>query len=186
MLKKINGSRILTIDPGTNYLGWCIIDISNKSLDFSSKIIDCGIISNNKKGIASICDILDNIEKIIKTYEIEDICCEDYVYIHGKNSGMYVIPNLISNIKVLWYKYNNKEVITIKSVVWKSYICGNPYAQKLDIRNSIERHIRIENIPSLTNLLFGLQDCIDSIAIAVYVDNIINQYYLCSEDNSLI
>lgn len=175
---SVSNSKILAIDPGTKKLGYCIYQLNDKNL---SDPIAYGVL--HFKGIHTSEDIFsvaEAIENKVKEHNIEEIFCEDYHFIPGRTNGIFQVVQLISAIRLTWYKHSKKEVIFISSFDWKTSIVGLANGNKTDVRTKlaqfISRKLWKEIEETFTSIITsksddkGYQDCLDAIAIGKHVD----------------
>ena len=98
---------VLTIDPGTRYLGWALSKTSSKDEQFSADLIDHGTICGKGKGTPLIVDIVSSLDAIMDKYNPTILCLEDYLFLVGKGKqddpegttkyrrGLFAIPSLL-------------------------------------------------------------------------------------------
>jgi Holliday junction resolvasome RuvABC endonuclease subunit len=169
--------RILSIDPGTDFLGWAISDVYSKDTEF----VQFGTVYGKGTGISKINGVVDDLREVIIQHK-PDICTiEDYVFIKGKRNGMFVVPGLIYIIKLIWYKISKREALLIPSTEWKQYICKDAKASKLDIVKSLNAILDKSIIKLIKDTYskvrgkhkgnYGEQDCYDAIGQNIYIRN---------------
>jgi Holliday junction resolvasome RuvABC endonuclease subunit len=164
----------MTIDPGTSFLGWAVSKTSPDNIPFFAALLDHGTIYGEGKGTPLIVDIVSKVDLVIAKYNPDVLCLEDYMYIRGKTTGIFAVPALLGVLKYHWYLRTSKEAIMILASTWKTPICGNPSANKLDVRESLSHHIPKEVMEDIKREYRkvkgkGEQDCIDAMAINLYV-----------------
>ena len=111
---------------------------------------------------------------------------ENYLFLVGKNKqrdskdttkyrrGLFAIPSLLGVLKYPWYLRNNDEPIMIYAATWKSTLCGRASASKDDIRISLSAHLPQKVVKDIKEEYSmkegkGEQDCLDAIAMNLYV-----------------
>ena len=177
---------ILTVDPGTRYLGWAVSKTSSKDESFSADLIDHGTICGEGEGTPLVVDIVSKLDAIMERYSPTVMCLENYLFLVGKNKqedgdnttkyrkGLFAIPSLLGVLKYHWYLRTNEEPIMIYAATWKAALCGKSYAKKEDVRISLSAHLPKKVVQAIKDEYAdkkgkGEQDCLDAIAINLYV-----------------
>jgi len=173
---------IMSIDPGSDNLGYSIVKYSNKK----KILLSWGTISiSNSKAdapVSGFISVMDQLIKIWDTFTVNIVTIEDYTIYGGKYTGSTVVPSLIYLISYEWYRrYSKIEVIRIPLTVWKSTICNNKSADKLEIIQSVSPQLDIV-FPGTNKKIHeyyeslkyeyqkeGIQDCYDSLGQMLYV-----------------
>lgn len=172
--RDIQQGLVMAIDPGTSYLGWSMSLVTPVEEKFSAELVDHGTIYGVGTGSKLIAGILAELDEVIERYKPDHLAIEDYIYIPGRENGLFAIPALIGVIKYHWYLKTRKEAFTIYAATWKTCICGFPYANKDTVRESLKQRLSPEIIASIDEVYKqvqqkGEQDAIDAIAIGLYV-----------------
>lgn len=151
-----DAKTILGIDPGTNLLGFGIIRVMGRS----AKYVDMGILDlrKEKDAYAKLKAIYDCISEVCKTYHPDEMALESPFY--GKNAqvilklgraqGAAMMAGLQYGIKV--YEYAPRRA--------KEAIVGNGAASKEQVRNMLERTLKVD-------LASKHLDATDALAIAM-------------------
>ena len=126
-MKKQNDSyRLLGIDPGTNVLGYAIIEVEKKQL----RLLECGVIQLQKLGdpYQKLKRIFERIQTIIEVYTPQEMALEAPFY--GKNvqsmlklgraQGVAMAAGLAKGLEVT--EYSPKKI--------KQSVTGNGNASK--------------------------------------------------------
>jgi len=172
----ITEGRFIVVDPGTKYMGWAIVEVSRNK---QPMLLDRGTIIRDKVGTESTVAMLDELFSLIKEYEPDELVIEDYMLILGKTNGVFAVPALIGIIKYEWYRFSQKEAITVKPQTWKNVICRSPSAKKIHVREAMKAFLDPDEYESIITEFeekrgksrgdYGEQDCIDAVAIGLYV-----------------
>jgi len=158
-------------------LGWSISRVSEAD-DFSAELIDWGTVYGSGTGMAVVDGIVKNILAIADKHSIDVLAIEDYQYIPGKERGMFVVPALIGILKYVWYLRTGQEVVMVNAASWKTLVCGFGNASKLDVRENMTRFLPQQVQDQIKEEYSqkrnrGVQDCIDAIALGIYVCSLI-------------
>ncbi len=153
--------RILGIDPGTQRIGYAILEIKNKKINF--KEADILKIKNNN--LNKLEEAYKEIKQIIKKWNPQILCIEKIYFSKNQKTaisvaearGIIMLAAIQKNIKILEYAPN--EV--------KLKIAGYGFADK----KAVEKMVKI--ILNLKNKKF-IDDAIDAIALAIVGSKEIN------------
>jgi Holliday junction resolvasome RuvABC endonuclease subunit len=184
--KDLLEGTILTIDPGTRFLGWAVSKISSKDDKFSADLIDHGTICGEGEGTPLVIDIVSKLDVIMEKYNPTTMCLENYLFLVGKNKqgdpenttkyrkGLFAIPSLLGVLKYHWYLRRDEEPIMIYAATWKAALCGKAYANKEDVKLSLSAHLPKKVVQAIRDEYSdkggkGEQDCLDAIAMSLYV-----------------
>ena len=122
-------------------------------------------------------EIIKSLEEIQSYYKVSHLIIEDYVLLEHKTSGAFSIPAFIGALKHHWFMNTMTEAIVVPATTWKVPICGNAYAEKDSICNSVKREIGNEQYDEVLGMYSSKklenernpQDCIDAIGIDLFV-----------------
>lgn len=162
-------------------MGWSISKISPETDPFSAELVDYGTIVGKGKKTKIIVGIINQVDEIINKYGVDILCCEDFLFNPGRRlKGLFVVPSLIGVLKYHWYLRTSNEAIIVSAPTWKAKICGNPRADKDAIRSSMTKYLKEETISDIEAYYKaqsgrGEQDCIDSLALNMYVCSMISR-----------
>ncbi|MCX7589726.1 MAG: crossover junction endodeoxyribonuclease RuvC [Patescibacteria group bacterium] len=145
---------ILGIDPGTQRVGYGIIEIKNKKPIFKK----CGILKINKKNIELLKEVKKEINKLISKWKPKILGIEKLYFSKNQKTAMAVaevrgvilLTALEKNIKILEYSPN--EI--------KLSITGYGFADKKSVAKMVNLILKINNKKLI-------DDATDAIAISL-------------------
>ena len=131
-------------------------------------------------------DIVSKLDAIMEKYSPTVMCLENYLFLVSKNKqgdsnnttkyrrGLFAIPSLLGVLKYHWYLRTNEEPIMIYAATWKAALCGKAYANKEEVRFSLNAHLPKKVVQDIRDEYSdkkgkGEQDCLDAIAMNLYV-----------------
>jgi len=167
----------MTIDPGTQRLGWSVSQVDCSDGKPKISWMARGTVFSKGKGCEVITGIVANVRKIQEEYNVEMVFIEDYIFIPGKTSGVFAVPALIGVLKHDWFVRMSNEPVMIEAATWKGLICGAGNANKAMVRESLHRFLTDEQIIDIETEFKQhalkrdqeSQDCFDAVAIDLYV-----------------
>ena len=180
---------LLSIDPGTQYLGYSVIAINRSKR--TRELIGYGTLYGRGKGMEIATGLINSINDLIKQYDVTTLASENYQFLKGRTSGMFVVPMLLGILKYNWFLKTSQETIMVWSQSWKSYLIGRPGGDKLAVVEGMmhilpedtieELHATFSEIRGSKKSDSGEQDCIDAIGIGLYVSHEILNYETIKE-----
>lgn len=134
---------ILGIDPGLANLGWAVIK-EKEGAEEGYELTGCGVIKSSQKDRAEVRlgKIADELEEIIKNYQIEKVAFESLFFAKNVTSAIGV-AEAIGVIKVTAYKMGLKvEGFTPLQV--KMTLVGYGRAEKEQVEEMVRRELNME------------------------------------------
>ena len=140
MKKTANNYRLLGIDPGTNVLGFAIIEIKNKQ----ASMIDLGIITMGKyqDHHDKLKEIFESLQQVIKNYHPTVMAIEAPFY--GKNvqsmlklgraQGVAIAAGMMMGLEIA--EYSPKKI--------KQSVTGNGNASKEQVMAMLEQILKVK------------------------------------------
>lgn len=172
----ITEGRFICIDPGTKYMGWSVVTVRKSG---EAMLDDRGTIIRTGLGTGSTVRMVQEVFSIVENTQPDGMVVEDYMLIPGRTKGVFAVPALIGVLKYEWYRRTGKEVITVPARVWKAVVCRSHNAKKIDVREALKGFIDTESYNQIVQEFsevrgkhssdYGEQDCIDAVAIGLYV-----------------
>jgi Holliday junction resolvasome RuvABC endonuclease subunit len=132
--------RFLSIDPGSNKLGWAIID----SLGLTHTVPAHGLLkpkdfskdSSDTIDASGFAHIYEFITKVCNRYKPE-FCFVENFGVNRRRTGMFVVPRVKAIIELAWYHYAKTIPKTVRVTDWKQGLTGDAKAEKKDIANKL-------------------------------------------------
>ena len=181
VLPAIGNERqiLLSIDPGTKYLGFSVIAFSPDSDDI--EYLQWGTLYGKGEGMQIAHSLVNSIDEIITDHAVTLLAIENYQFLPGKMKGMFVVPMLIGILKYHWYNRSGREAIMLPSQSWKAFITGKPGGNKADVFECIQRFLPDGMFDGILDIYkdtrgerttdVGQQDCLDALGIGLYVSS---------------
>jgi len=183
----LRAGTIMSIDPGTQRLGWCIsrINFTNGGTEDSERIA-FGTVYGKGASCESIAEIASEVRDIQEKFGVTHVFIEDYQLISGKTDGLFAVPSLISVMKYDWYIRKDSVPTMVKAATWKHIVCGNGSAGKdMVVTSLIDKNLIDKTEYDDIMATFKArnrkadrdpQDCFDAIAIDSFVKLSIQDY----------
>lgn len=139
-MTKINSYRILGVDPGSNVMGFAIVEINNKK----AKVLEMGAISMKhfKEHVMKLKMIFEELQMLIEKYHPEQMAIEAPFY--GKNvqsmlklgraQGVAMAAAITSGVDVM--EYSPKKI--------KQSITGSGNASKEQVAAMLENILKVK------------------------------------------
>lgn len=148
--------RILGVDPGTNVLGYAVVEVQGKNL----QLLDLGVISmqhlpNQKEKLKKI---FERLQVIIQHYHPRESAIEAPFF--GKNVQSMLKLGRAQGVAMAAAMVNQVDVTEYSPKRIKQAVCGNGNASKEQVANMLEHLV---NFKSDGQLL----DATDALAAAV-------------------
>jgi len=124
--------RILSIDPGSNYMGWAAYEVNKKLVLLAH---GCEAFKGAYDGIKSV-QIGHFISRLICTYAPTHLVVETY-FVQGNSKGAGVVTEVRGIIRYIWGMYSGKDIDEMHPGTVKLHVTGNGRASKEDVKNSI-------------------------------------------------
>ncbi len=148
--------KILGIDPGTNIIGYGIVEKNKNSISpvsFSSIIIGQNFTLSKKLEI-----IFDGISSIISKFVPDEIAIEELFF--SKNIKTAISVSHARGVIMLAAEKSNIPIFEYKPNEIKQAITGYGKAEKIQIQNMVRNILHLEEIPKP-------DDTADALAIAL-------------------
>jgi crossover junction endodeoxyribonuclease RuvC len=151
----MNKIKILGIDPGTAIVGWGIIEKKLGNIE----MIDCGQITTSPKLKMSerLNLIADELIKIIKRYQPNEIAVEELFYFKNKKTVISVAQ--ARGVILYICKKEKKEIGEYTPLQIKQALTGYGRANKKQIQLTIKNILHLKKIPKP-------DDIADALAVA--------------------
>ncbi len=136
---------ILGIDPGLENTGWGVIEEKEESLNSKSlKLVKCGVILTGKKNKSEerLEKIFEEVQKIIKKYEIEEVAVESMFFAKNAKSALKV-AEAIGVIKVA-AKNLKKSVFEYTPLQIKMALVGYGRAEKEQVEIMVKNCLNLD------------------------------------------
>jgi crossover junction endodeoxyribonuclease RuvC len=148
--------KILGIDPGTNIIGWGIIEKSNNKIvpvAYSSIIIGKNYVLSEKIEI-----IFDQLTDIISQYKPDVSAVEELFFVENVKTGISV--SHARGVILLALKKAGLEIFEYKPLEIKQAVAGYGRADKKQIQSMVKTILKLESIPKP-------DDTADALAVAL-------------------
>ena len=131
---------ILGIDPGLENTGWGGIS--------DNKLVDCGVILTNKKDKSEVRlgKIFEEIQKVIKKYQVEEVAMESLFFAKNIRSAMSV-AEAIGAIKVAAQNLG-KPIFEYTPLQIKIALVGYGRAEKEQVEVMVREYLSLEELIS--------------------------------------
>lgn len=147
-------SRVLGIDPGYDRVGWCMLDPSHSTIQFSGCIE-----TNNKASIYERYQQIDReLDQVIKKFHPTECGLENLFFQNNAKTAMKVSEARGVILSCLFR--NHVEIFEYTPMQIKSAVTGNGHAVKSEIQRMIKVLTKCEKLPKL-------DDEVDAIATAL-------------------
>ncbi len=152
--------RILGIDPGTNIIGWGIIEKTQnrdlQALSYDSIIIKKGATLSEKLTI-----IYDKLSELITLYKPEVAAVEELFFVKNITTGISV--GQARGVILLALKQNNVNLFEYKPREIKQAVTGYGNAEKPQVQVMVTKLLKLKEIPKP-------DDTADALAVAICHD----------------
>lgn len=159
-MSKTNKHRLIGVDPGTNALGYAIIETENKKI----KLIDYGILkmANLDSHQLKLNYIFKELRKLISLYDVNEMAVE--APFHGKNVQSMLKLGRAQGAAILSATTKNLEVTEYAPKAIKLSVTGNGNASKEQVAAMVENILNI-------NIEKQHLDATDALAVAICHNN---------------
>jgi crossover junction endodeoxyribonuclease RuvC len=133
---------ILGIDPGLENTGWGVINYELRIKNY--ELIKCGVIKTNKKNssVERLKTIYDELEAIIKKYEVKEMAMESLFFARNASSALKV-AEAIGVIKLCGIK-NGLELVEYTPLQVKMALVGYGQAEKEQVEIMVRTELGLE------------------------------------------
>ena len=157
--------RVLGVDPGTNLIGFGVIEGRNKIPSYIyHSVVDLRRIKENSQKLTRA---FKEINWLIDNYNIDVISLEKAY--GGKDYHASDLLNQVRGVIILAAGLNNISVYEYPPAKVKKIITGNGRAEKFEVAKVLEYTLSVK--------LGGKYDATDALAIAL------THFYICGEKN---
>lgn len=148
--------RVLGIDPGSETLGWGILEGSG--LKYS--LIDFGVVrSNTKHSFANrLANIYGGVSQLIDTFEPDTLSIEEAFY--AVNVSVAMKLGQVRGIMLLLAEQRGLEIAEYAPKLIKKTVVGYGNAEKSQVQEMVKLLLRMKDIPKP-------HDAADALAIAI-------------------
>ncbi|MDR0676696.1 MAG: crossover junction endodeoxyribonuclease RuvC [Elusimicrobiota bacterium] len=149
--------RILGIDPGTNIIGWGIIEkLENKKI---IPIAYSSIIIGKKNSFGEKLEIIfDNLNKIVSVYKPNIAAVEELFFVNNIKTGISV--SHARGVILLALKKMNIETFEYKPLEIKQAVAGYGRADKKQVQAMVKNILKLSEVPKP-------DDTADALAVAL-------------------
>jgi len=154
--KKLSHNTILGIDPGTNILGYSIIEIVGKEV----KLISLGVVQLDKEGdhYAKLKKIFEKVNYLIEEYQPNQMAVETPFY--GKNAQSMLKLGRAQGVAITAAAVNLIPVFEYAPLKIKQSITGRGRATKEQVADMLQRLLKLDRMPKYF-------DASDALGVAV-------------------
>lgn len=147
---------IIGIDPGTNLLGFGVIDVIGRKVEF----VDMGVLDlrKEKDAYAKLRQIYETVSEVCKTYHANEMALESPFY--GKNAQVILKLGRAQGAAMIAALEYGIEVFEYAPRKAKEAIVGNGAASKEQVSMMLEKTLNV-------NLQTKHLDATDALAIAM-------------------
>jgi crossover junction endodeoxyribonuclease RuvC len=148
--------KIIGIDPGTNIIGWGIIEKENNKLipiAYDSIIIKTGYSLSQKLEI-----IYDDLSKIIAEYKPDVGAVEELFFVNNVKTGISV--GHARGVILLALQKSGIEIFEYKPLEIKQAVVGYGRADKKQVQIMVKNILKLQTIPKP-------DDTADALAVAI-------------------
>lgn len=156
MSKKLASNIILGIDPGTNILGYSIIEIIDKKV----KLISLGVVRLDKAGdhYQKLKTIFEKINYLIEEYQPSQMAVETPFY--GKNAQSMLKLGRAQGVAITAAAVNLIPVFEYAPLKVKQSITGRGRATKEQVSDMLQHLLKLDTMPKYF-------DASDALGVAV-------------------
>lgn len=147
---------ILGIDPGTNILGYGVIEVDSKGPHY--KTMGVFDLRKIKEPFEKLANIFAGVEEIIETFKPDELAVESPFY--GKNAQVILKLGRAQGAAITAATMRGLPVAEYAPRKAKIAICGNGAASKEQVSMMIQRTLKVELDPEYL-------DATDALAIAL-------------------
>lgn len=148
--------KILGVDPGTNILGYCILETKSKNIEIKiSGTLELKKIKNHFKKLEQI---LISINEIIEKYKPDSMSIESPFY--GKNIQSMLKLGRAQGVAIASAIFKGLKVVEYSPRLIKQSVTGNGNASKQQVAMMIKSIFRLRELPETF-------DETDAIAVAL-------------------
>ncbi len=153
-----SGMRILGVDPGLNITGYGIIDVD---ATFRPRVVEAGVIRGTQKHslTARVAEIHTGISEVIACFKPGVLAMEE-LYTHYKRPRTAILMGHARGVICLAAAQAKITVHHYASTRIKSILSGSGHAPKLQIQESVQRELGLDQPPEPA-------DVSDALAIAL-------------------
>ncbi len=147
---------VLGIDPGFAIVGYGLINYKNNKYN----VIEYGSITTHQSMPFNkrLVKIAEDLESIIKRYEIEAVSIEELFFNNNVTTGIQVAE--ARGVILYTLEKNNIKVYEYTPVEIKQSVTGSGRADKLQMKRMVKDYLKLEKMPKL-------DDTTDALAAAV-------------------
>jgi crossover junction endodeoxyribonuclease RuvC len=148
--------KVLGIDPGSETLGWGVVEGSG--LKYS--LVDFGTVKSSPKESFSkrLLKIYDGVEAVINTFKPDVISVEEAFY--ANNVKVALKLGQVRGVVLLSGEKNNLEISEFSPRLIKQTVVGYGNAEKHQVQEMVRLLLRLQKVPEP-------HDAADALAIAI-------------------
>ncbi len=145
--------KILGIDPGLNVTGYGLIEFENSHL----RLLEAGVIRpETKDGLESkILTIFAHLNDIISDFKPDNMALEN-LYSHYRHPRTAITMGHARGVVLLSAATNGIPVSCYAATKIKKSLTGNGYASKLQIQRVVKEILKLEKVPSPSDVADAL------------------------------
>jgi Holliday junction resolvasome RuvABC endonuclease subunit len=130
--------RILSIDPGSNYMGWAVYEANEEVILLTH---GCEVFKGTYDAIKSVA-IGSFISRLICTYAPAHLVVETY-FVQGNSKGAGVVTEVRGIIRYIWGMYSGKDIDEMHPGTVKLQCTGRGDCSKEELKSWVENYYNI-------------------------------------------
>ena len=148
--------RVLGIDPGSETLGWGVVE--DAGIKYS--LVDFGIVRSNAKQAFSkrLLKVYRGVEEVVDKYSPDVLAVEDTFY--AVNVGVALKLGQVRGVMLLLAEQRGIEIAEYSPRLIKQTVVGYGAAEKHQVQEMVKMLLRMKTVPTP-------HDAADALAIAI-------------------
>ena len=148
--------RVLGIDPGSETLGWGIIEGSG----LKYAVVEFGVVKSNPRDpfAKRLANIYEGVSAVIESFEPDVVSIEEAFY--AVNAGVAIKLGQVRGVMLLLAEQRGLEIAEYAPRLIKQTVVGYGAAEKRQVQEMVKLLLRLKAIPTP-------HDAADALAIAI-------------------
>ena len=148
--------RVLGIDPGSETLGWGIVDGSG----LKYAVVEFGVVKSNARDpfAKRLANIYEGVSAVIESFQPDVVSIEEAFY--AVNAGVAIKLGQVRGVMLLLAEQRGLEIAEYAPRLIKQTVVGYGAAEKRQVQEMVKLLLRLKSIPTP-------HDAADALAIAI-------------------
>ena len=148
--------RVLGIDPGSETLGWGIVEGSG----LKYAVVEFGVVKSNARDpfAKRLANIYEGVSAVIESFQPDVVSIEEAFY--AVNAGVAIKLGQVRGVMLLLAEQRGLEIAEYAPRLIKQTVVGYGAAEKRQVQEMVKLLLRLKSIPTP-------HDAADALAIAI-------------------